>query len=273
VSLPRPLNFLLLCLGLLLLQQALSSFVAWTLWSRAGPLMHGTWVLVLSTGTVHLVLLLVQLPRAMRWRQRRSVRPSTELRQERQRIARDLHDRVGSQLVNALALFDPAKETDALQRAALEHALLELRLLVDAMGDPDRTLVDQLAQLRYRLQPVLARQGIAIEWEVGAASLPDAPRDPLLAVIAQEALSNVIQHAQATRVRVSLNRLPGSNTWQFEVCDNGRGLPQASADNAPQGGFGMSSMRERVRQAGGELQFLPSALGGTCLRVVLARRL
>lgn len=260
-------------MALLFVQQTLSVYLTFQLWPHIGRPVRYSLSIALLTGVLHAFVLIVQLPRALRWRPRRSVRPSTELQLERQRIARELHDRIGSQLVSALALFSPDQKASALQRAALEHGLLELRLLVDSMGGPDRSLVDQLAQLRYRVQPVFEHQGIAIEWDVSAAELPDAPRDPVLVLVAQEALSNIIQHAQATRVLVSLTRLPAPGTWQFDVCDNGRGLPQAIVGDAKQTGFGMGSMRERVRQAGGELELVASAGGGVCVRVKLVRHL
>lgn len=271
MSLPRPVNFLLLCFGLLFVQQALSTYVTWQLWSPGGRIVHGTMVVALATGGVHALLLFAQLPRALRWRPRRTPRPSAEVTLERQRIARELHDRVGSQLVGALALFGSSQPTAALQREALEHALLELRLLVDTMNDADHTLVDRLAQLRHRLQPVFESQGITSEWDLSAIYLPGAPREPLLAVIAQEALSNVIQHARATRVAVSLQCLPERGIWLFEIRDNGRGLSESAAavPAARAGGFGLHSMRERARQIGGELHVHSLPLGGTCLEVHL----
>ncbi|HRM93208.1 MAG TPA: histidine kinase, partial [Alicycliphilus sp.] len=92
------------------------------------------WLLFNLVTTILLgVLILLQLPRALQWRPRRSARPSHELRQERQRIARDLHDQVGSQLVHAMAMVDAHNPSMQPLVKALEHCLLDVRLLVDSM--------------------------------------------------------------------------------------------------------------------------------------------
>ncbi len=270
MSRPRPLNFLLLCLALLVLQQVLSMEVAYQLWRDMGPVEHNVFRAALLTGGVHGLVLLVQLPRALRWRPRRNARPSADVLRERQRIARELHDRVGPQLVSALALIDPANPGQSAQRAILEHGLLELRLLVDDIDDPASTLADHLAHLRRRIQPVMNRCGIALEWDAYAAHLPGAPRTSLLALVAQEALSNVIQHAHATRVKVCLTRSMSPPSWQIEVVDDGQGTSGiGSSDSA---GAGLIGMRERIRQTGGRFELLQPALGGTCVRASVPDR-
>ena len=257
----RPVNFLFLCLGLLLLQQVLCIIGIAQVWQELGNTQRLVFGAALLVGVGHSVLLLVQLPRALRWRPRRGQRVHPEMLRERRRIARELHDRVGAQLVNALALVNPADANHSAQRAILEHGLLELRLLVDGMDDPEGTLADHLSQLRYRVQPVLEHHGISLEWDAYAASLPGAPDSVLLARVAQEALSNVVQHAQANHVKVSVTRTEVPGSWHIEISDNGRGMPQAQG----RGGNGLKGMQERLQQAGGQLQISHPVLGGTCV--------
>lgn len=270
MSQPRPLNFLLICLGLLQLQLALSLLLAVKVWHHLGTTEKTLLGIALFAGIVHSFVLLIQLPQALRWRPRRSKRLSLEVLRERRRIARELHDRVGPQLVSALALIDPLDDGQAAQRAVLEHGLLELRLLVDNMEEAPGTLVEQLAKVRHRMQPVLQRQGIVLDWNTSAANSLSAPRNPMLALIAQEALSNVLQHANATRVRVLVSRSTRPAGWTMEIVDNGDGLPQGNGQAAD--GSGLKGMRERVLAAGGQVHLLRPADGGTCVRVSVPDR-
>ncbi len=85
---------------------------------------------------------------------------------ERSRIARDLHDSLGFQLVNALAQLDNQPDTLLRMRIAIEQALIELHTAVDSLDPGSRGLVERMACLRYRIQPSLDRQGIAMDWRV-----------------------------------------------------------------------------------------------------------
>lgn len=272
MSRPRPINFLLLCLGLLLVQLIILAFHGSRLWWQGAAWARAVLVIGVIAGVVHLALLLVQLPQALRWRPRRSVRPSAELRAAHRRLARELHDRVGSRLVNAMALMDRRWLESAPHRAALEQVLLELRLLVDTMDAPDRTPQEQLSQLRSRVQPVFARQGIDLQWELDAHELPDTRQEALLVLVAQEGLSNVLQHASASRACVTLRSVSDGSAWELKISDDGHSLAQAGGEMIEwPGGLGMKSMRERVREAGGQLTIEPSSLGGLCLRAIVKR--
>ena len=267
----RPLRFLLICLCLQVAWQSAIVLLTWWLWATAGIWVRASLCLSLAAGTIQWVVLLAQLPKAANWRPRRSVRPGPEIRRERERIARELHDRVGGHLVNAIALFDPQNPRQALQRNALERGLLELRLLADTMDDPGRTSGEQLAQLRYRMGPVLLGAKLEVEWDIDAADQPGAPNGSLLAVIAQEALSNAIQHAKASHVRVSLHRLADTQQWKFEISDDGVGMaaiPPCGLHRAATGGMGLKNMQERVRAAGGQMQTLAGSSGGTSVQAV-----
>lgn len=217
------------------------------------------------------MLLWMHLPRALQWRARSSKRPHPMLQAERQRIARDLHDQIGSQLVGAMALLDPAMPPQKLALRALEQCLLDLRLVVDSMDSTDESLPDRLARLRHRLQPVLQHRGIVLAWEVDCTChehLPDGDQVAHLAHIVQEALSNMLQHSHATRVQIRLAHLPHQQAWHLEVTDNGIGLPSDLAQGAA--GKGLASMLARAQMAHCQLQLLRGTnQGGTCVRIVL----
>lgn len=215
-------------------------------------------------------LLLVQLPRALRWRPRRSKRPSPEIKYERQRIARSLHDQVGSQLVNAMAMVDMHDPASKPLMQALEQCLLDLRLLVDSMDGDDDALPDCLARLRHRIQPALDRRGIALTWDI---SLPESVAVPTgvsareMTCVVQEAVSNVLQHSGATLLRIALHhvRVAQAAEWCLEVVDNGKGLSRDPLDG--EAGQGLASMRCRAASLGGSLQVTPVDGGGTSVQM------
>lgn len=218
-------------------------------------------------------ILLAQLPRAMQWRPRLNPRPSAELITERRRIARDLHDNLGSQLVCALLLLDPSQPREQKIHAALEKCLLDLRLVVDSMDSADAPFAHRLAQLRYRIDPVLARSGVRLAWDVEIPQCVNFPypdsAEHLMAIV-QEALSNVLQHAQASEVEVSAKNLLDTEAWCVEVRDNGQGIRRSQAQQVTAAtGYGLASMARRALLAGAELQVLPREQGGTCIRLVV----
>lgn len=266
--LSRPPVFALACVGLWAAQLAVH--VGVLVWLHA-PLAQGGWLgWYLASLACNLgmgALLLPQLPRVLRWRPRRHLRPSPELRDERRRIARDLHDQIGSQLVSAMALLDA--DAPAQARQALEQCMLDARLLVDSMDGHDDALTDSLARLRHRLQPVLEGRHIRLVWSVEwAQGMPAGTRARELTCVVREAVSNVLQHAQATEVSVSLalQETPAGRAWHLTVSDNGKGLPPGGLVHT---GLGMASMRERVARTGGTLQVLNGAQGGVVVQVTV----
>ena len=215
------------------------------------------------------MLLMLMLPRGLRWRPRRSRRLSPEVVHERQRIARDLHDHLGSQLVRAMAWLDPRVPEQLETRRILEQCMLDLRLSVDSLGADEDSLSDRLARLRHRMLPALQRRGMVMDWHLDS---PEGMPQPCgeaaahLGAIAQEALSNVLQHAQATRVAVRLEC--GSLGWCLEVRDNGVGAAPADVPGRSQG-RGLHGMHQRAQQVGGLLSVIRPTEGGTCIRVLV----
>ncbi len=246
-----------------------------------------------------------RLHRLLLWRRRRSPRPSREVQAERRRIAADLHDGVGGLLVHAMALLDPRETRQRQAQELLEQALLDLRLMVDAMDAMEDALPVRLARLRHRLQPVLDRRGMRICWSVAdphaAAGLSGAPDLPVLQdlpdlprgqpsqqllAIAQEAVSNALQHARATTLWLVLEPVdradaasPGRDArralhWELRVEDDGCGLPSDPGPGPAQGaippglqGMGLAGMHRRAHAIGAVLDILPRAGGGTVVRV------
>nr|WP_294693386.1 sensor histidine kinase [uncultured Friedmanniella sp.] len=195
---------------------------------------------------------------------------------ERTRVARELHDIVAHAVsvivvqagaAEQVALEDPAYAQRALAtiRTSGSDALAEMRRLVAVLRDPSDV---------HPLQPQPGLSGIdalvrevraaGIEVTVDAAGAPGSlPAGLDLAVyrVIQEALSNVRQHARATRAEVRVSSEPG--TLVVEVRDNGRGAAGAEP------GHGLIGMRERVSLYGGSLRTHTEPGGGFTLSAVL----
>jgi signal transduction histidine kinase len=90
--------------------------------------------------------------------------------------------------------------------------------------------------------------------------------------VAQEALTNVIRHAEAKLVRIELGKSDGH--LQLVVCDDGRGFDvDAARKRASQGGSqGLLSMQERVALVGGDLEIDSAPARGTCIRARMPAR-
>jgi signal transduction histidine kinase len=197
---------------------------------------------------------------------------------ERHRIACDLHDGVGSRLVALLASNDSRSSESRALSMALQACLLELQMTVDSLDDQaSATIVERLGHLRYRLQPAFDRLGIRLVWNVRDVALahPMSPDSAMqVCRIAQEALSNVMRHSQASRVEVRFGPQEGSRGLVLEVQDNGRGLglgPDASGGTLPDHlGKGLRSMRARANALHGELAVEDAVPHGLCIRLVLS---
>jgi two-component system sensor histidine kinase UhpB len=189
---------------------------------------------------------------------------------ERLRVARELHDEV-DQTLTAVALRAESAADNSHQDAALreigeavQRSLDDLRRIANRLRPEaldDLGLVNALITLCNRV----SRQGdIAIRRNL-AANLPElAPETELVIYrVAQEALTNVLRHASATRATVSLLAPDGHLT--LTVTDNGRGL----ADGMPQR-TGVAGMRERALLIGGDFTIGPARDGGVEVRLTLA---
>ena len=191
--------------------------------------------------------------------------------QERSRLARDLHDAVTQKLFSiraharaaaVLAAREPPEASRV--RAEIEvigelgaEAHAELRAVIDGLAPPDLEAAGLAESLRR--YAVLAGRAHGIPVTFTAACLPPLSEKAEAALyrVAQEALHNALRHAGASGIRVTLSRTP--RLVVLEVSDDGRGFnPQA-----PAGGLGLDSMRERAAAAGGRLAIRSSPKGTT----------
>ena len=189
---------------------------------------------------------------------------------DRRRIARELHDGVGSQLTTLLSSLDcrnPHQKTVAL---ALEQCMIDLKMTLDAIDNDSDSLPDSLGRLRYRVQHCLDTLGVRMEWHVAVCPTLEAFRgDPARHAlrITQECLANVIRHANATTVRVSCKFVPSVNRIVLEVLDDGKGMALEHVPSS--GGRGLQGMRQRAQDAGGSLKISSDIGNGTRVQLTL----
>jgi signal transduction histidine kinase len=194
---------------------------------------------------------------------------------ERTRIARDLHDDVGQRVASlSIALSglrrrlpdseEPAREEVASLQRQASGLSADLRQLSHDLHPGALEHLGLLEALRGRCDDVRAQTGIEVLLEA-AGDWNDVPDAVALCLyrVAQEALRNVAQHAQARRAGIALERRGGS--VRMRVSDDGRGFEQAT--HRP--GLGLVSLGERVRLLGGTLEVRTVESGGTTLEVHL----
>lgn len=201
--------------------------------------------------------------------------------EERQRLARELHDSVTQTLFSASLIADVLprlwQKDPALARVRLAElaelnrgALAEMRTLLLELRPAalaEAALPDLLRQL---VQAVGGRSRLQIAVEVeGAAPDDGLPPEVQVALyrITQEALNNVVKHAEARRANVSLAF--GATGVLLGVTDDGQGFePGVDGDAGHPDSFGLSIMRERAAQVGAELQIESAPGAGTRVTVV-----
>ena len=192
---------------------------------------------------------------------------------ERRRIAEGLHDRTGQALVAAKLQLAALQEDEddpetrrSLRRARdfLRHALNQTRSLTFELSCPVLYRLGLAAALRDLAEEMERGKGLRFEFagEPGLAPLATEQK-VLLYRAAQELLHNVVKHARASRVLVSIGRVAGR--LEIAVEDDGVGFDAAHTRSRPTsaGGFGLFSIRERLHYLGGRLEFEAVPAGGT----------
>ena len=188
---------------------------------------------------------------------------------ERSRILQDMHDGVGTHLTSALRQLQghAAVKVDVpLVAQTLRDSLDQLKLSIDALSLVPGDVAGLLGSWRFRLAPRLKAAGIELVWDVDA--LPDWPAGQSsclrnLQYILFEGLSNVLQHAGATRLVLSAREF-GDNI-RISLIDNGAGWCRAQV----QEGQGLQTMRSRAKAINAVMEFVPAANGGLELRLSL----
>lgn len=195
--------------------------------------------------------------------------------QERQRLARELHDSV-SQALYGIGLgthtarealeSDPeqAKESMDYVLSLAEAGLAEMRALIFELRPESLASEGLVAALMRQVVVLRARYGLAVEVELSDEPAISPELKQTLYRVAQEALNNVVKHARASEVVVRI--IKREDEIALEVQDNGRGFDPAASYP---GHLGLHSMLERVTKPGGTLAIESAPDQGTCIRVRL----
>jgi NarL family two-component system sensor histidine kinase LiaS len=192
--------------------------------------------------------------------------------EERQRISRELHDRVLQLLSGARLRIERCRrqlsegsngldaELESVE-SGLDRAVTEIRNLLSENQLDEQLQAGSLERrLRDELEIFSARTGFKVDFQcaIGAHNLP-LPIERELYFTLREGVLNVIRHSRATEMRLSLTQT--RNHCEARLRDNGVGFAVSSAEGSNH--YGLRGMRERIRKIGGELSIHSAPGKGT----------
>ena len=211
--------------------------------------------------------------------------------EERRRIARDLHDSTGQNLIAATLIAGrlekilPPAAAPTLQQLedTLQQSIREVRTVSYLLHPP---LLDEAGlglALRCFVEGYMERSGIAVNLDVAPDLERLAPDTELMLFrVVQEALTNISRHSGSPTAQIALTRRPAASGQQvvLTIEDAGHGMrvaagarPALGRANRSRGapGVGLASMRERLHQIGGRLE-IDSVVGRTTLKAIVPIR-
>ncbi|MCB2084999.1 MAG: hypothetical protein KDE07_00955 [Sphingomonadaceae bacterium] len=188
--------------------------------------------------------------------------------EERQRIMRDMHDGLGSQLMSMLLAARRGKVEPDRMAEGLQTVIDEMRLMIDSMDSVGESLGSAMASFRNRLQPRIEDAGFAFHWEnrIDRPFPSYPPRKTLqLFRIMQEAVTNALKHSQGSAITVLLDNCSDRPDWLcVAIRDDGSGIRQDG-----RGGHGLENMRVRAKAIGAEIEYGSHDNGGGEVRVAI----
>ena len=201
----------------------------------------------------------VRLERAMR---------EQALAQQREHILADMYDGLGASLIGLLRQVQSDGTNRPGIRQRIQEALLEMRAAVDTLEPRASDLATVLDKMHYRLDDLILGTGIALIWEVdklsSLTSLNPATIFELQRILL-EAVTNVLKHAGARRIRVYVGA-PSGPRVRIEIEDDGCGFDSQQGST----GRGLANMRARSARIGATLEISSRVGAGTAIRLLLA---
>lgn len=190
---------------------------------------------------------------------------------ERQRLARDVHDGIGASLMTSLAWVE-GKDIDPEHVAQmLRECLDDLRIVIESLEPMEHDLTTLLGTLRHRFGHRLEAAGLTLDWQMDELPLLpwlDSPQALHILRIVQEALSNIVKHANAHAIAISARQIKdGQGRPLIAICiaDDGEGFDTTQRSS----GRGLKHMKERAQAVGGILHMTSSAGQGSRLELLL----
>jgi len=195
---------------------------------------------------------------------------------QREKIADDLHDELGTELSKILYLSDEAVETSDTEKkeglvkeitSLAAGSISNMRDMLWVLEQKNDTLGSLLAKLRSSIRNTLNAYPVSVKFDIPAA-IPEVvivgeTRKEIL-LIMKEAIHNVIKHARATSITVQVRLV--SNVLMIGVLDDGIGITSESEFATK--GRGLGSMKKRAEKIGGKLEVSAIRSGGT--RILLS---
>jgi signal transduction histidine kinase len=199
--------------------------------------------------------------------------------EERRRIARDLHDGLGQDLTAAkimlegvlhgAKLLDGNEQTAAELRALVDRLIQEVRNISHLLHPPMLDEIGLSFALAWYLDGFSKRSGIAATLEASPSDFPRLPLEVETAFfrVVQEALTNIFRHAEAKHAWIQLTKR--DTEIMLRVRDDGKGISDDTVGLRPGSvGVGISGMKQRVKELGGDLQ-LRQGDPGTIVEVTI----
>jgi signal transduction histidine kinase len=196
-----------------------------------------------------------------------SVQLAEAYERERRRLAQDLHDEIGHDLIvlklytEVIALDLKKNDTSQLPRkmkesvALIKHALTSVRRLTFDLGPAIWNEQGFVPAVRLYARQFAKRTGIKVRLDAARmrAKLPARCETALYKVL-QGALSNVVAHADAHNVKITL--ASGRDAVAMKIEDDGRGFNVGRKLDVPRQSYGLRAMRERIELLGGAIHFV-----------------
>ena len=197
---------------------------------------------------------------------------------ERQRLLRDLHDSVSQKLYGLVAL------TEAAQAGIEAGSIIAPLEVLTRIGENARQAVKEMRLFLYEMQPVDLKDGLVASLQHRLAAVEgradirarmisdediqlDKDDEVALYYIAQEALNNILRHAHAKNVSVTLKQT--RQNVILEIKDDGQGFAIKKLDNS---GLGLRTMKERAMLANGKFKITSKVGAGTKIVVSVTRK-
>ncbi|MEM1296623.1 MAG: sensor histidine kinase [Verrucomicrobiota bacterium] len=192
--------------------------------------------------------------------------------EERQRIAREFHDTLEQDLAGLSLRLDAAVAKG--DGTKIESFLTGAKSLVSRIQSETRNLVSDLRSdgangdgLESALQELVNEQetelGPSVTLELGELGKIPSRFVHHLKMIAREAVTNVVKHAEATTIQISAAKDESGKDLTLSIRDDGKGMDAESETNGKSGHFGCMGIRERCRKIGAEVMWQSEGGGGT----------
>jgi two-component system sensor histidine kinase DesK len=186
--------------------------------------------------------------------------------EERQRIARDLHDTLGQKLSLIGLKSDLAGRLISLDKASAKSEIDDIHQTARTALKEVRELVSNMKSIKLKDEIIHVRQilkAAQINFKVdGNTDIRNTPLlvENVLSLCMKEAVTNVVKHSQATNCHISIKQSPGE--LEIQVQDNGIGL---AVNKASTQGYGLAGIRERLEFVNGSMEIIKT--DGTTLKI------